>query len=224
MPRRKIWILAQADLDSAQKNYNQMLTSDAATHVREARARLAVARQRLLNTQDALDKLMTGEQSVQVQVARTALDQAKSGTAQAQAGLVQAQSALDTSKVQLNKLTVASPIGGLVLSRPMNAGEVAAAGATIVEVGSLDQVTLTVYIPESQYGRIQLGQNANVTTDSFPGKVFTGKVTFIADQAEFTPRNVQTVESRSTTVYKVEITLSNTDHSLKPGMPADASL
>lgn len=216
--------LAQADLDSAQKNYNQMLTSDAATHVREARARMAVARQRLLNTQDALDKLMTGEQSAQVQVARTVLDQAKSGTSQAQASLTQAQSALDTSKVQLSKLTVASPTTGLVLSRPMNAGEVAAAGATILEVGSLDQVTLTVYIPESQYGRVQLGQNANVTTDSFPSKVFSGKVTFIADQAEFTPRNVQTVESRSTTVYKVEITLPNADHSLKPGMPADASL
>jgi HlyD family secretion protein len=214
---------AQADLDSAQKSYDQMLSSDAATHVREARARLAVANEQVMNTQDALDKLSTGSDSIQVQVARTALDQAKSGVAQAQASLIQAQAALDASNVQLKKLTVNAPTAGIVLSRPVNAGEVTAAGATVLEVGALDTVTLTVYIPESQYGQIQLGQSANVTTDSFPGKTFTGKVTFIADQAEFTPRNVQTVESRSTTVYKVEISLSNANLALKPGMPADAS-
>jgi multidrug resistance efflux pump len=106
----------------------------------------------------------------------------------------------------------------------MNVGEVAAAGATIVEVGQLDQVTLTVYIPENQYGRIKLGESAKISVDSFPGKTFAGSVTYIADQAEFTPRNVQTVDSRSTTVYKVEITLPNPDSDLKPGMPADATL
>jgi HlyD family secretion protein len=71
---------------------------------------------------------------------------------------------------------------------------------------------------------VQLGQEADVVVDSFAGKTFAGKVTFISDQAEFTPRTVQTVESRSTTVYKVEITIPNPQHDLKPGMPADATI
>ncbi len=84
-------------------------------------------------------------------------------------------------------------------------------------------MTLKVYIPEDMYGQVKLGQQADIAVDTFPGRVFTGTVTSIADQAEFTPRNVQTVESRSTTVYAVEISLPNASHELKPGMPADAT-
>ncbi len=214
---------AQSDLDAAQKNYDQILTTDAANNVIEARARLAVAQETLNNTRDALNKLMTGNQALTVQIASTALDEAKAGVTQAQSALAQAQSAVNLIKVQISKLTVSAPVAGVVLSRPLNAGEIAAAGATVIEIGSLDQVTLGVYIPESQYGQIQLGQSVDVSADSFPGKTFTGKVTYISDQAEFTPRNVQTVDSRSTTVYLVEVTLPNSDHSLKPGMPADAT-
>jgi HlyD family secretion protein len=121
-------------------------------------------------------------------------------------------------------MTVTAPVAGIVLSRPVNQDEIVAAGATVFEIGSLDQVTLDVYIPENQYGKVQLGQQVNVSADSFPGRVFNGKVTYIASQAEFTPRNIQTVDSRSTTVYMVEVTLPNSDHSLKPGMPADATI
>jgi HlyD family secretion protein len=214
---------AQSKLDSAQNSYNQMLSSDASTRVKEARARVAVAHERLNNTQDVLDQLLTGSDSLQVSVAQSAVDQAKAAVSQADAGLTQAQAALQLVKVQLNKMVVSASISGIVLSRPLNAGEMAAAGADVVEIGSLDEVTLTVYIPESQYGQIHLQQKAAVSTDSFPGKTFDGTVTYISNQAEFTPRNVQTTESRSTTVYKVEITLPNANHDLKPGMPADAS-
>jgi HlyD family secretion protein len=215
---------AKSELDSAQNAYNRMLSTDEASRVLEARARAAVAQDRLTNTQVALDSLRTGDQSLQVTSAHTGLDQAKSAVSQAQASLSQAQAALQLAKIQLSKAVVPSPISGTVLSQPMNAGEVAAAGATVVEVGDLDQVTLDVYIPEDQYGRVQLGQEADVVVDSFPEKTFTGKVIFISDQAEFTPRTVQTVESRSTTVYKVEINIPNPDHDLKPGMPADATI
>ncbi len=215
---------AKSDLDSAQNAYNRMLSSDEASRVREARAQVAVAQDRLTNTQIALDSLQTGDQSLQVASAQTGLDQAKSAVAQAQAALAQAQAAQALAKIQLAKASVTSPVSGTVLSQPVNAGEVAAAGETVVEVGDLDQVTLDVYIPENQYGQVQIGQTADIVVDSFPGKTFTGKVTFISDQAEFTPRTVQTVDSRSTTVYKVEITLPNPDHQLKPGMPADATI
>ncbi len=80
---------------------------------------------------------------------------------------------------------------------------------------------LTVYIPEDKYGQIQLGQSVTVTVDSFPDEVFQGQVIRIADEAEFTPRNVQTVEGRLATVYAVDILVPNSNLKLKPGMPAD---
>jgi HlyD family secretion protein len=221
---------AQSELDAAQQAYNKMLSSSAATDVKEARARLAVAQARLDNANDAYNLLLTGDNSLQVQVAQTSVDQAKTAVtqaqvqlAQAQAGLAQAQAAVKVLDVQIAKTTVISPVAGTVLSRPANPGEITAAGATVVEIGSLDEVKLTVYIPEDLYGKVKLGQDVKISVDSFTGRTFTGSVTLISNQAEFTPRNVQTVESRSTTVYAVEITIQNQQHDLKDGMPADAT-
>jgi HlyD family secretion protein len=212
------------ELTNAQKDYNNMLGSDASKRVMDARSLVAVTQETLKNTQDALDKLMTGSDSLQIAAAQAALDQAKTGVTLAEATLTQAQAAQRLAQIQLDKTTVVSTVAGVVLSKPLNVGEIAPAGATVVEIGSLDQVILDVYIPESEYGRIQLNQKASIVVDSYPGTTFEGTVTFISDQAEFTPRNVQTVESRSTTVYKVEITISNPDLKLKSGMPADATL
>ncbi len=220
---QKVFDSAQSELDAAQKAYDSMLSTDSASRVREARARVAVAQERLDISQDNLDQLQTGAESLQVTAAQDAVDLANAGVAQAQAALDQAQAALDMVNTQLSKTVVTAPQGGVVLSRPANAGETAMAGQTIVEIGNLDEVTLSVYVPEDQYGNVHLDQQANITVDSFPGRTFAGKVSFIADEAEFTPRNVQTTESRSATVYKVEITLSNQNHDLKPGMPADAT-
>ena len=151
------------------------------------------------------------------------MDQAKAGVVQANAAQAQAKAALAAIDVSLAKTTVISPATGVVLDKPLNLGEIAAPGATVLEIGTLDAVTLKVYIPENQYGRVKLGQTASIAVDTFPGRMFTGTVTSIANEAEFTPRNVQTVESRSTTVYAVEISLPNSGHELKPGMPADAT-
>ena len=214
---------AQSELDAAQQAYNQMLSSTSAKNVLEARARVAVAQARLDNGKDALDQLMTGDQSFQVQAAQGAVQQAKGAERQAEAALTQAQAALKLSEVQLSKTSITAPAAGVVLSRPMSVGETTATGATVLEIGVLDEVKLTVYLPEDQYGKIKLGQTVSVKVDSFPGKTFSGPITHISDQAEFTPRNVQTVESRSTTVYAIEIRLPNPDHALKPGMPADAT-
>jgi multidrug resistance efflux pump len=90
-------------------------------------------------------------------------------------------------------------------------------------LGLLDDLTITVYIPEDRYGEISLGQAADVTVDSFPGETFSALVTHIADQAEFTPRNVQTAEGRATTVYAIELRVEDPEGKLKPGMPADVT-
>jgi len=142
----------------------------------------------------------------------------------AQAQISQAQAALGMLHIQLEKMTLYSPLSGLVSNRSIHVGETASPGATLMTVANLDEVRLTVYIPENRYGRIQLGQSVSVEVDSFPGKAFQGEVTYIASQAEFTPRNVQTKEERVNTVFAVKILIPNPDHDLKPGMPADATI
>ena len=119
---------------------------------------------------------------------------------------------------------ITSPIDGVVLERLVEPDEFAAPGSTVMVVASLNALTLTIYVPEDRYGQISLEQTIPVTVDSFPGETFSGKVIFIADQAEFTPRNVQTKDSRETTVYAVKLALAPSGGKLKPGMPADATL
>jgi HlyD family secretion protein len=90
-------------------------------------------------------------------------------------------------------------------------------------MGDISQLTITVYVPEDRYGAIKLGEQANVAGDSFPGQTFSATVTHIADQAEFTPRNVQTAEGRSSTVYAIKLQVTDPQGKLKPGMPADVT-
>jgi multidrug resistance efflux pump len=118
---------------------------------------------------------------------------------------------------------IRSPIDGVVLERAIEPGEVASVGSTILSVTNLDELRLTVYVPEDRYGKFLLGQACRVTVDSFPGEAFSGTVTHIADQAEFTPRNVQTVDSRKNTVFAIRFDLAPSGGKLKPGMPADVS-
>ncbi|UCG26186.1 MAG: efflux RND transporter periplasmic adaptor subunit, partial [Chloroflexota bacterium] len=94
-------------------------------------------------------------------------------------------------------------------------------GAALFTLADLDQVTLTVYVPEAELGKVALDQEVEVTVDAYE-QVFPGRVTHIASQAEFTPKNVQTQDERVHMVFAVKIQLDNPDHQLKPGMPADA--
>jgi len=214
---------ALAELKSAQLAYDRILSTSAAEHVLEARAEVAVAWARLKNTQDQLNLLQSGDESLQVASATAALDLADSGVAQARANLAQAEAALETLEIQLEKSTVRAAIDGAILSRNIEVGELVAAGVKAITIGQLDEVMLTVYVPEDHYGRIGLGQEVSITADSFENMFFIGHVVHIADQAEFTPRNVQTVEGRKTTVYAVKIVVPNQDHRLKPGMPVDVA-
>lgn len=205
---------AKTELSSAQTDYNRLLTTQAATEVLEARARVRVAQERTDRAVDYLTSLESGDQSLMVQAA-------DSGVQQAEAVLAQAQAALALIEIQLEKATIKSPTDGVVLTRNLEEGEMLVPGSVALTIGQLDEVSLTVYIPETEYGKIKLGDTVSITVDSFPGENFSGTVTYISDQAEFTPRNVQTVDGRKTTVYAVKITVPNTNLELKPGMPAD---
>jgi len=118
---------------------------------------------------------------------------------------------------------ITSPINGVVLERLVEPGELALSGATLMTITDLDSLTLTVYVPEDRYGQIYLGQTYPVTVDSFPRQIFNGTVAHIADQAEFTPRNVQTTNSRKSTVFAIRLDLEPSGGSLKSGMPADVT-
>ncbi len=116
---------------------------------------------------------------------------------------------------------IRSPLNGVVLYRAVEPGEVASPGTPLMTIADLNKLKLTVYVPEDRYGLINLGQVYPVSVDSFPGQTFAGTVSYISDQAEFTPRNVQTTENRKTTVFAIRLDLPPSDGKLKPGMPAD---
>ncbi len=141
----------------------------------------------------------------------------------AEAQVQLAESALGLVNAQVAQLTITAPRDGTISTRTIDPGELAVPGATLLKLTDLDNVTVRVFIPETQIGRVRLGQLARVTIDSVDD-VFEGTVTFIANEAEFTPKNVQTKEERVNLVFAVEITVENPDHILKPGMPADAEI
>ena len=145
-------------------------------------------------------------------------------TATRRAEIAQAQAELAIVEAQLKDAVAVSPIGGLALVKAAEVGEVLAAGTTVVTVGDLDHPWLRAYLNERDLGRVKLGDPARVTTDSFPGKVYQGRVSFIASDAEFTPKQIQTREERVRLVYRIKIELENPNHELKSNMPADAEI
>ncbi|PWH14783.1 MAG: hypothetical protein DDG59_12275 [Anaerolineae bacterium] len=233
---QEIYDQAKAELEAAQKDYLNLLKKVKLTdEIFQARARWMVAIELYEQAQDRLVAKYRGGDALQIlaaeatvkqaeaalEQAQTSLTQAEAKLEQARAAVAQAQAEVDFIETQLAKLTVYAPMDGVVLSRAIEVGEVLQAGATAMVLGNLDELTVTVYIPEDQYGRIQLGMSAVVTADSFPGQRFEGVVQKIGDQAEFTPRNVQTEEGRRTTVFAIQLRLSNPQGKLKPGMPVD---
>lgn len=212
-----------------------------------AEATLASAQEQLIGAQKNLENLLalkenplsllaqlhTAQAQYEVaaaaaEVAQAALESLKAGAtpeeiAAAQAQVEQAEAALELLEVQLEKMTLKAPLSGLVTSRSVQIGETASPGAILLTLADLDQVELTVFIPENRLGEVRLGQKVTVEVDSFPGKGYQGEVVYISSEAEFTPRNVQTKEERVNTVFAVKIRLPNPEHELKPGMPADAT-
>ena len=102
--------------------------------------------------------------------------------------------------------------------------EVVSPGTPIVTLGDLDHLWVRVYVPETDLGKVHWGQTVDVHTDSFPDKIYPGRVSFISSEAEFTPKSVQTEKERVTLVYRVKVDLDNTRQELKPGMPADVDI
>lgn len=216
---------AELALDDAQTAYDDALSTDSATDVLEARANVIIAQEIYDTAVDTLRALQTGADSQQVVTASKALDQANAALAQAQAAVNTAQASLDLLDTQMSKLTIQAPIDGVILTRNIEPGEFIQPGAVALTMANLNELTITVYVPETRLNEIKLGQQASVTIDVASGEspVFTAEIIHIADEAEFTPRNVQTVEGRSATVYAVKLKVTDKDGKLKIGMPADVT-
>jgi membrane fusion protein YbhG len=111
-----------------------------------------------------------------------------------------------------------------VLVKSAEAGEVLAAGTTIATIGDLEHPWLRAYVGETDLGRVKLGQPVKLSTDSYPGKVYMGTISFISSEAEFTPKQIQTKEERVKLVYRIKVDVNNSSHELKNNMPVDAEI
>lgn len=125
---------------------------------------------------------------------------------------------------QVGDTVAVSPINGIVLVKSAGVGEVLAAGTSVVTIGDLEHPWIRAYVSERDLGRVRLNSPVRVTTDSYPGKVYAGRVVFISPEAEFTPKQIQTTEERIKLVYRIKIEVSNPAQELKANMPVDAEI
>lgn len=168
---------------------------------------LKIATEEYNNALKALEKNETGPREQQIRAARSRWEKAK----------------WDFNRIELDieHSVIRSPVSGVVLVKAAEVGEVVLPGATVMTVAAIDEVWLKGYVSERDLGRVKLGQKAEISIDTYPGKIYPGVVTFISSRAEFTPKNVQTKEERIKQVYRVKITIQNPHQDLKIGMPAE---
>ncbi len=133
-----------------------------------------------------------------------------------------ARQILQMSHIRLAYTYLRAPKSGVILVRQAELGEVVSPGTPVVTIADIDHLWLRGYVSETDLGRIRWGQPATVRTDTYPGKTYPGRISFISSEAEFTPKSVETHKERVTLVYRIKIDLENPNHELKPGMPADA--
>lgn len=148
----------------------------------------------------------------------------KEDIAIARANLTEANADLGLSRIDESYTTLRAPTSGVITVREAELGEVVGPGSPVVTLADLDHIWLRAYIAETDLGRIHWGQEATITTDTYPGKKYHGRISFISPDAEFTPKSVQTYQERVTLVYRIKIDIDNPKNELKPGMPADAHL
>ena len=181
---------------------------DAATRRDVAAARVAAARERTRAATEGVARLRAGARAEEIAGAR------------AKVAAVDAQ--IEALEKNARDAVLTSPVGGIVTSTLVDAGEIVTPRTPIVVVTDLARPWANVYVDEPVVPRLRLGQKVTLVTDA--GQRLDGAITFISPRAEFTPRNVQTAEERSRLVYRIKVTVDNRDGVLKSGMPVEAEL
>jgi len=200
--------MAVANYKKAQENYDLVVEGP-------RKEEIAAGRAQLEQSQAALR--LTKTHRIQIDVLKKEL-------ATAQGQVKEAASALGVIQTQIEYSNLYAPTSGVVLVKNAEPGEFVVPGGAVVTLGQIEKPWLKAFINESDLGRVKLGQKVSVTTDTYPGKEYPGKVTFISSEAEFTPKNVQTAKERVKLVYRIKVGLENPQNELKPGMPADAQI
>lgn len=200
---RQAYEVAVAQERSARANLQMVEAGPRRDQIEAARAQLKAVR-------DHLDLLLAGPRPFQVEAARGQVSQARA--------------ALDLAGSRLREAAIVSPINGVVLRKNLEAGEMANSGVSILTLVDPTDLWLRAYVPETDIGRIKVGMAARITIDAYKDRTFSGKITEIASEAEFTPKNVQTKKERVNLVFRIKIAVDNPQGLLKPGMPADADI
>ncbi|MFB3827798.1 MAG: efflux RND transporter periplasmic adaptor subunit [Bryobacteraceae bacterium] len=230
---------AAKDFERAQKLYKDDDISTSQFDQFRARHEAAAAALRQVEQRAAL--VAEGPRSETIAAQAEVLNRARAGLQAAQANQIEtrrreqeiaartaeiarARAQIALVEAQLADTEAVSPVSGVVLVKSAEPGEVVAPGVAVLTVGDVDHPWVRGYISERDLGRVKLGAKVRVTTDSFPGKIYWGRVTFIASEAEFTPKQIQTREERVKLVYRVKIDVENPNRELKNNMPVDAEI
>ena len=214
----KAYAAAQQRYDAALRSYNWYTGHPTDVQQEILDAEVALAEASVADSQAEWEKWKDGPDPAQLELAIANVDNA---LAQLDLAEADAEVQLTNMDLQLSKYLILSSVDGTILTHNVEVGEIVLPGAPTMIIGQLDDLTITVFIPEDQYGLVSIGDTAEVSVDSFPDRTFSAIVISIANEAEFTPRNVQTEEERRTTVFALELAVEDPDRSLKPGMPAD---
>ena len=211
---------AEEELTKAETSYK--LANDDYTRIKElydtksvtqkqkddAEARMAISLAQYNSSKQLLKKLNNFARPEDIRIAEAKFEQSKS--------------AVDILRKNIDDCYIKSPITGIITNKPVELGELVTQGSIIATVSKLDTVNLVIYITEKELGQIKLNGDADVKIDSYPKKVFPGKIIYISPSAEFTPKNIQTKDERVKLVFRVKLVIENPDGILKPGIPADA--
>jgi len=215
-------VAAPQDFDSAQSAFRIAETTVTAARERltlaqqgQRREDLAEAEAHLRASQAGGAVAEAGRRSVEIE--RQALESQRAHQRELRAQL-------DAVNSQLSYTEIHAPLNGVVLTKNVESGEVVNPGTPVVTIADIDSLWMNIYIPEAQTGLVKLGQAVRIHVDSFPNETFNGKITFVSAESEFTPKTIQTTEERIKLVYRVKVSLENTQQRLKPGMPADAEI
>lgn len=231
--------LAQAQLDLLLKGAREEDIRSAEEALRQAEAHYSLAREDIRRIRNLYDSLSVSRKQLDDAEARYTVASAQYNAAQQnleklrqysrpeeiraqRARLEQAITTVDLAKKNINDCYIISPVDGVVTNKLAEPGELIRQGVPVAVISKLDTVRLMIYLNTVNMGRVRLRQGVDVTIDAYPGKIFTGSITYISPTAEFTPRNIQTKEERVKQVFGVRVEIPNPDGVLKPGLPADA--
>jgi HlyD family secretion protein len=220
-------LFKQDDISAQQHDKSRVQAQSAAAALRQAEQRLALIESGPRKETIAAQKEQVERARAEILVAeaiRFEIKRRELEIAARQAELDRARAQVAMIDTQIDDLEVRSPVDGVVLIKVADVGEVVAAGTTIVMIGDIEHPWLRAYVPETQLGRIKIGQGVRLFSDSYPGKVYIGRISFIASEAEFTPKQIQTSEQRIRLVYRIKIDVFNPNGELKLNMPVDAEL